>query len=514
MRWTNALGRMKLLGCSGLVACLLACCWASSAQAQSPPQACNPAIYTASTSIGGKTFDVYARMARPGERANVNIDAQTVDAPCTNIGSAQVTGDQWGYVGVWVAPAAPGGLTQFNFNTAQSQGLLEANRPMVMLVSRSSPACKPSDECRVTVQGQQGVVRPASRASLGETLRLTEVHDPSTDQLQEVGYYIDDKPAYSKPQLEPFNMHYVGPGEHTLLRVLRYASGQQVVMTQTVDRGYGDALLDYLFFSFIYGRKTVLRLVGGVIFVVIFWWVTLLIVHALYRRHLWRVTHFVKRSVRPNWSPAPMPEPLHLTKPHPVIGFLKYMLPVALIVGAATCVAMLSDKYIVQIYQIDGQSMQDTLQSGNLVMVKKWDVTWAKLDGKPFIPRRGDVVVLSTEAGAASFGQSDELVKRVIGLPGDRVTLAGDKITIYNTQHPEGFDPDANSPWSAAMRASGGGLIPGNPQFVDVTVGPGQVFVCGDNRAQSTDSRTFGPVDAETLAGQAVVRLLPPGLIR
>lgn len=497
---------------AGVLVCLVLalCSQKVAAQSALPLSApcTNMPAYAALANDQAGTFDVYVRLARAGERGDVKVYAQGNGPSCTQLGSLYATGDGWQHVAVWPAPGA-GHLTQFVLESSVFQGLLEANRPMLMLVPRTSPICQPTDECRVTVQGQQGVIRPSTRSTQGDTLRLVEVRDPQQDQLKDVNYYIDNQPTYSKPQLEPFDLHYVGPGEHTLQRVLQYSSGQQVVMSETVNRGYGAKLLEYMFLSFIYGRKTVLRLAVGIILVVLSWWLILLLIHALYRRHLWKVGHIVKRPFLPGDGQAtPLPEPLHLTKPDPpFIAFLKYMLPAGLIIGAAAVLVMGLDRYVVQIYQIEGSSMRNTLQPGDTALISRWDLTWADLTNKPYLPSRGDVVVVERSAGVLS--QDPALIKRVIGLPGDRVTIVGDTITVFNASHPEGFNPDADGAWRHSMLPGEGDTLPGLRQTIDITVGLGQVFICGDNRGQSTDSRTFGTVDAEALSGQAVLRLNP-----
>jgi len=163
--------------------------------------------------------------------------------------------------------------------------------------------------------------------------------------------------------------------------------------------------------------------------------------------------------------------------------------------------------FVFQSYQVDGPSMQTTLQNNDHLIVWKVGKTFANLTHRDYIPNRGDVVVFS-EPGLASYGQdpNKQLIKRVIALPGERVTVKNSIVTVYNKEHPEGFQPDKTLPYGKVITTT-----PGN---VDVTVGEGQVFVCGDNRNNSFDSRVFGPVASKDIVGKLVLRVLPLNAVK
>lgn len=165
--------------------------------------------------------------------------------------------------------------------------------------------------------------------------------------------------------------------------------------------------------------------------------------------------------------------------------------------------AMLMIGFVFRTYQVDGPSMQNTLMNADKLIIWKVPRTWASITHHPYIPNRGDIIVF-TESGLGAYGQTDskQLIKRVIGLPGDRVVVSNNVYTIYNAQHPAGFDPDKALPY--------GKDIPPTSGNVDVTLGPTQLFVSGDNRPDSLDSRAFGPIDASQIVGKLVLRVYPP----
>jgi signal peptidase I len=128
--------------------------------------------------------------------------------------------------------------------------------------------------------------------------------------------------------------------------------------------------------------------------------------------------------------------------------------------------------------------------------------TWAKITRHAYIPERGDIVVF-TEGGLSQFGKADskQLIKRVIGLPGDRVVLDDGAYTIYNSEHPKGYNPDQSPEMQEAIMPTSGS--------VDVTLQKNQIFVSGDNRPDSLDSRIFGPINADQVIGKLVLRVFP-----
>lgn len=172
------------------------------------------------------------------------------------------------------------------------------------------------------------------------------------------------------------------------------------------------------------------------------------------------------------------------------------------IILAAVLVAFFITLFVFRSYQVDGPSMESTLQNADKLIIWKVPVTWAKITGHPYIPNRGDIIVFN-ETGLSAFGQQDskQLIKRVIGLPGDRVVVANNVVTIYNSSHPNGFDPDRTLPY--------GKYIPVTSGNVNVTLGPGQLFVDGDNRPDSLDSRSFGPINANQIVGKLILRVFP-----
>ncbi len=185
-------------------------------------------------------------------------------------------------------------------------------------------------------------------------------------------------------------------------------------------------------------------------------------------------------------------------------GFIGTMVNIAEVLGGAAILALIINQFVFQPYEVVGISMVPTLQNSDRLIVSKVPATWSKITRHKYIPKRYEIVVLKdTLAKRFSADGSDvQLVKRVIGLPGDRVVIKDQHIKIYNNDNPDGFNPDERLVTRDILT---------RPDGLDVTIGQGQIFVCGDNRPNSLDSRSedIGPVPVEHVVGHVKMRLLP-----
>jgi signal peptidase I len=178
---------------------------------------------------------------------------------------------------------------------------------------------------------------------------------------------------------------------------------------------------------------------------------------------------------------------------------MKSIISTILLFVLAPIFALFMILFIFQSYVVDGSSMEPTLQNGNRVFILKLPKTTAGIQGKTYIPQRHEIIVFKKPSDPGT-----QLIKRVIGLPGDRVVVKDDTMTVFNAEHPEGFNPDANTAYGPTLAPTTGS--------VDVTVGQNELFVCGDNRAPggSLDSRTgVGLVPVENIVGRLWIRYFP-----
>ncbi len=162
---------------------------------------------------------------------------------------------------------------------------------------------------------------------------------------------------------------------------------------------------------------------------------------------------------------------------------------VAVVVGAVV-VALLVKTYLVQAFRIPSSSMEQTLQIGDRVMVNKLSYRFGE-------PSPGDVVVFTRPEGAGTDPTAPEdLIKRVIGVGGDTIA------TVDGVLQRNGAPVD--EPYLQPGTVTTGLEQP-------VTVPDGQLWVMGDNRTNSSDSRVFGPIPVDSVVGRAEVVMWPPG---
>lgn len=163
---------------------------------------------------------------------------------------------------------------------------------------------------------------------------------------------------------------------------------------------------------------------------------------------------------------------------------LNLRLPLRFLLGIAVfaLVCVLTRLFVFHLVRVEGRSMMDTLSSGDLVLVTRFDYRFGGA------PERGDIVECRFP------GRVDAYIKRVVGLPGEAVEIAGGKTRI------DGVPLDEPYVFSAAEDYS-------------ILLGEDEYLVLGDNRAESYDSRAedMGPIAAEDLLGRVRLRIWPLG---
>lgn len=179
-------------------------------------------------------------------------------------------------------------------------------------------------------------------------------------------------------------------------------------------------------------------------------------------------------------------------------------LPVLLLVALA--VAVMIKTFLIQPFYVPSESMLPTIEVNDRVMISKLNYQFAD-------PQRGDIVVFISpfndeidnesfidsvvrhvlEAVGIRTASADDLIKRVVAVGGDTVEVKGGYLIVNGLQ--------INEPYLMSQEPM--------PDFGALVVPPESVFVMGDNRAVSYDSRKFGAIPEDDLLGEAVVRIWP-----
>jgi signal peptidase I len=139
--------------------------------------------------------------------------------------------------------------------------------------------------------------------------------------------------------------------------------------------------------------------------------------------------------------------------------------------------------FVLEAFRIPSESMVPTLEVGDRVFVNKFIYRFTE-------PERGDIVVFESVNGG-----EEDLIKRVVGVPGDEVEVRSGTLLVNGEPQNEPYLNREN---------------PDDSFFGPSRLSEGEVFVMGDNRANSADSRVFGPLPVENIEGEAFMRFWPP----
>ena len=183
----------------------------------------------------------------------------------------------------------------------------------------------------------------------------------------------------------------------------------------------------------------------------------------------------------------------------------------AILVVVAAVIALLLRTFVAQAFSIPSASMAPQLEVGDRVVV-------SKLAYDLHEPKRGDIVVFDCPAPAGcpeaeavtplasralhglleALGlrqpSTEEYIKRVVALPGETVGARDGEVYVDDQRLVEPYLPESAT----------------TSNFGPVTVAEGELWVMGDNRINSSDSRAFGPIDGDTVVGRATLRVWPP----
>jgi signal peptidase I len=164
----------------------------------------------------------------------------------------------------------------------------------------------------------------------------------------------------------------------------------------------------------------------------------------------------------------------------------KVLIEWAVIIVIAVVASLLVRTYVFQTYFIPSASMEPTLQVGDRIIVNKLSVDFGTI-------HTGDIVVFKAPPAENCGTKVTDLVKRVIGVPGDHLTSKGNTIYINGK----------------ALDESWSHVEPLGTPIGHVTVKPGQYFVMGDNHPDSCDSRFWGTVPRSDIIGKVFLRIWP-----
>jgi signal peptidase I len=164
-----------------------------------------------------------------------------------------------------------------------------------------------------------------------------------------------------------------------------------------------------------------------------------------------------------------------------VWDIIKFLAPVIIIVFVVRT-------YVAQPFIVDGESMSPNFHTGHYLIIDEFSYHFRE-------PKRGEVIVLRYPLDPKRF-----FLKRIVGMPGDRIYIKDGKVFIQNAEYPAGVV--LSEPYQKQTTFPSG-------QYRDVTLKEGEYFAMGDNRGGSSDSRSWGILPRKNITGRALFRLFP-----
>lgn len=187
----------------------------------------------------------------------------------------------------------------------------------------------------------------------------------------------------------------------------------------------------------------------------------------------------IKPNIKDDIVPAKPSETVEKVKKGGFREFIKFSLVVVVIV-------VFVRTFIAQPFIVSGTSMVPTFQNSNYLIIDELSYRFEE-------PKRGDVIIFHPPKDPSVY-----YIKRIIGIPGDTVSISNGVVTITNSENPTG------------LKLSEPYITKDNPKdSTNIVVTDGQYFVMGDNRPASYDSRGWGLLPKKNISGRAIFRLFP-----
>lgn len=446
--------------------------------------------------------NIYIRAGRTEDEVQGGLYYQLVSddtaTDCVLYEATQLSADTWQAVGHMPQSSGAPSIRLVLKLDRSSDSLAGASAPMLLL-AEDSPPCQIVTDCVVSYAGDNFTIFPRTLSYSTDSLQVAQLINPTDDQVQKVLYSVDGKQVYATEGLEAFNMGFVGIGKHTVGRTVVFESGQSLYDSQAVENDFS---LKQLFSAWYYRNRNIVLVFTGAIGLLLVSQLGLWLIRSLRHRKQWRRNHGLAptdgTSGKAGRQSGVRPNAEFEVSIFDLVGRHK-RIALGVIVG---CVLLImANAFVVTRFTVQGVSMEPTLLDGTDRAVLLLPAKVANFTGSAYVPARGAIVVLKRPEVATldivPIDSQSYVVKRVIGLPNERIVITGGVITVYNADNPDGFVPDDSFSWTPNVQGSEGLRI-------DVTLRDNELFVVGDNRSQSVDSRYYGPVKSTEIVGRVI----------
>jgi signal peptidase I len=445
------------------------------------------------------TYQVYARLNLPGAEEYARFAVNNIETGgCSVISGATLTSNSWQSVGTFTQNEGFVGLSLLIADQATTQ---DASGPAVLLVPAQS-TCSDPNKCTITYAEQDYSPIPETLSGNFDSLKVAFLRPFNTQaQVDEVTFYQDGLSLYSQDSLSALNMSYVSPGRHEIVTRVTFSDGTALTRTDQVDKESGP--VEY-FTPFILRNAQTLKNVGFGIGFIIGYVIISAAISNVRARLKWRRTHVASTMKAGSVPEDPSLRFKETQKSQSRRSDIKTLSRSLIIPSAILGLFIILNSWVIGFFTVDGVSMETTLTNKTRQVLLKLPVSFSRLNRGGYTPDRGDVVVFKKEESklflaSEEKGADSYVVKRVLGLPGERVTLKNGVLNVYPKGSTEPIQVDTDTSWSSV-------IVPTTWVNIDITLSAGELFVVGDNRVDSVDSRFYGPIKAHQVIGRVLYK--------
>lgn len=174
---------------------------------------------------------------------------------------------------------------------------------------------------------------------------------------------------------------------------------------------------------------------------------------------------------------------------------LKFAWDFAKVIIVALVIILPIRYFVFQPFIVSGESMEPNFSNKQYLIIDEISYRFSE-------PQRGEVVVMRYPKDPKQF-----FIKRIIGLPGEKIQIDNGRVKIYNDQRPNGFVLDEPYLQSQGITFEHQNTLVGGKKLLELK--RDEYFMMGDNRLASSDSRDWGPLERSEILGRVFIRVLP-----
>ncbi len=440
--------------------------------------------------LPANVYRVYGQINNTNTQLTSRLIQESLpDDGCKLIGERALSTESWTELGIIESSKE---LNTIYLNIDNQTPTENLTKPIVIFIPANFEECKNPDDCPIIVDENVYTFVPEAVSPTFDTLSVGLINQTADLSVDRIEFYKNKVPLYTSDVTE-IDERYLSYGEYEISEKIHFSNGQ------TIQRSYNvDVQMDiyHWIMPYIITNQNFLKSVGYLIGLLLLYWIFYILAFRYKEKRKWLKNHNALRTRNEKQINSVASYEIEAEKGRKKVlyrrGGIAIIMPVVLLIFYISV-----DTWVIGVLQVDGVSMETTLKDGDRYFIDKIPITTAKIQNNLYLPKRGEVVVFKknerTELDNSLMYKDKYVVKRVLGLPGEIVSLINGELVITSIDSTVVY-PDKDKPWSSVLEPTAG------PDF-SITLGNGELFVAGDNRIESIDSRFYGPINSSQVYG-------------